>query len=87
LRNTNLASIAGNYPPPAGYADAITYVIKSGASRVRIAPAPIPEYEAVTRELEPLRNALADIVSAGKRRMPRSCASNRVPENPRSDSR
>lgn len=81
LRNTDLAAVAGDYPPPADYADAITYTIRSGPNRVRIAPAPIPEYEAVMRELEPLRRALKDIVSAGKRRMPRSCRSNRVPQD------
>jgi len=76
LRGAHLHAIAGDYPPPKGSADVITYVIKAGRSTVRIAPAPEPENEEVMRDLRPLLKVLNKTVSAGKRRMPSSCKSN-----------
>jgi hypothetical protein len=68
-------AIAGNYPPPKGAADEITYVIKAGRNTVRIAPGPQPKYEEVMRDLEPLLKALDRTVSAGEQRMSPSCES------------
>jgi hypothetical protein len=76
LRGAHLHAIAGDYPPPKGSADVITYVIKAGRNTVRIAPAPKPENEKAMRDLRPLLKVLNKTVSAGKRRMPSSCKSN-----------
>ena len=73
LRGARLHAIAGDYPPPKGSADAITYVIKAGRSTVSIAPSPEPENEEAMRDLRPLLKVLNKTVSAGKRRMPASC--------------
>ena len=71
LRGAHLHAVAGDYPPPNGSADEITYVIKAGRNTVRIAPA--PENEKTMRDLRPLLKVLNKTVSAGKRRMPSSC--------------
>lgn len=76
LRGAHLHAIAGNYPPPKGSADEITYVIKASGEVVRIAP-PQPEHEAVMRDLGPLFKVLNKMVSAGERRMPSSCKNSR----------
>lgn len=73
LGEADLPTIAGDYPPPKGSADEITYVIKAGKNTVRIAPAPEPENEEVMRDLRALLKALNKTVSAGERRMPSSC--------------
>ena len=77
LREADMHAIAGDYPPPKGAADEITYVIKASRNTVRIAPAPQPEYEEVMRHLRPLLKVLDKTVSIGERRMPPSCKSNR----------
>jgi hypothetical protein len=77
LRGAHLHAIAGDYPPPKGAADEITYVIEAGQDTVRIAPAPQPENEEAMRDLRPLLKALNKAVSAGKRRMRPSCKGNR----------
>lgn len=76
LKGAHLHAIAGNYLPPKGSADAITYVIRASGEVVRIAP-PQPEHEEVMRDLRPLLKVLNQTVSAGKRRMPSSCKSSR----------
>jgi hypothetical protein len=75
LGHADLEAVAGNYPPPPGSADAITYVIKARAGTVRIAPAPEPRNEEVMRDLGPVLKALNGVVSAGERRMSPSCQS------------
>lgn len=77
VRDADIQAIAGEYPPPAGSADEITYVIRTRAGTVRIAPAPEPRNEEVMRRLEPLLKAVDGLVSAGERRMPSSCRSSR----------
>lgn len=77
LENANLASIAGDYPPPEGSADVITYVVRSDGHEVSIASAPLPGYEAVLAQLEPLLEILGRTVAIGKRRLHPGCASNR----------
>jgi hypothetical protein len=64
LRGAHLHAIAGNYPPPKGSADEITYVIKANGEVVRIAP-PQPEHKRVMRDLQPLLKVLNKLVSAG----------------------
>jgi hypothetical protein len=76
LKGADLESIAGDYPPPSGSADAITYVIRSGGHEVRISPA--PEYEEVLAQLEPLLEVIGKVVAAGKRRLPSGCSSSRA---------
>lgn len=76
LRGAHLHAIAGNYLPPKGSADAITYVIKASGEVVRIAR-PQPEHKEVMRDLRPLLKALNKLASAGERRMPSSCKSSR----------
>ncbi len=76
LRGAHLHVIAGNYPPPKGSADEITYVIRSGANMVRIA-LPQPRHRYVVRRLRPLLRVLNKVVSAGKRRMASSCKRSR----------
>jgi hypothetical protein len=76
LRSVDLPSIAGNYPPPDGSADMITYVVRSGGNEVRIAPD--PRYEKVLAQIEPLLAVLGQTVARGNRKLPASCASNRV---------
>jgi hypothetical protein len=73
LSGAHLHAIAGNYPPPKGSADVITYVIKASGEVVRIAP-PQPEHEEVMRDLRPLLKVLNKMVSTGERRMPLSCS-------------
>jgi hypothetical protein len=77
LESADLASIAGNYPPSEGSADVITYVVRSDGHEVSIASAPLPEYEAVLAQLEPLLEILGRTAATGKRRLPPGCASNR----------
>jgi hypothetical protein len=77
LESANLPSIAGDYPPPEGSADVITYVVRSDGHEVSIAPAPLPEYETVLAQLEPLLKILGRTVATGKRRLPPGCVSNR----------
>lgn len=77
LKRADLPAIAGNYPPPAGAADMIIDVIAAGRNTVRIAPAAEPRYEEVMRSLEPLLGVLDRTVSAGERRIARSCKRNR----------
>lgn len=77
LRGADLPAIAGDYPPPKNSADVITYVIKAGRNTVRIAPAAEPGYDEVMRDLEPLLKVLNKVISAGERRMAKSCKSNR----------
>lgn len=77
LRDADLPAIAGDYPPPTGSADMIVHVIEAGRSTVRIALPPQPEHEEVVRATRPLLEVLNRTVSAGKRRMPSSCNSNR----------
>jgi hypothetical protein len=76
LEHAHLHAIAGDYPAPEGYADTITYVIRAGGERVRIA-LPQPGNEEVMRDLRPLLKALNKTVSAGERRMPSSCGGSR----------
>lgn len=78
LKDADLASVAGDYPPPSGSADMITYVVRASGEEVSIAPAPLPEYEEVFAQLEPLLEILRGTVAAGKRRLPPDCASNRT---------
>jgi hypothetical protein len=75
LRGAHLHAIAGNYPPPKGSADEITYVIKAGGEVVRIAP-PQPEHKKVMRDLHPLLKVLSRLLSAGERR---SCTGTDTP--------
>jgi hypothetical protein len=76
LKQTNMHAIAGNYPPPPGSADEITYVITVRRDTVRtsagtngVIPPP---------KLKPLLTVLGKTLSAGERRMARSCGSNRI---------
>lgn len=75
LGDARIHTIAGDYPPPEGAADVITYVIKTRAGTVRIAPAAQPANEEVMRELRPLLKVLNKTVAAGERRMAPSCRS------------
>jgi hypothetical protein len=77
MRHADIQAIAGDYPPPAGSADEITYVIRTRAGTVQIAPALEPRSEEVMPHLVPLLKALNGLVSAGERRMPSSCRSSR----------
>ncbi len=77
LERADLASTAGEYPPPEGSADVITYVVRSDGHEVSIAPAPLPEYEAVLAQLEPLLEIIDRILAIGKWGLPPACASNR----------
>jgi len=76
LRKADIPAIAGNYPPQRG-ADLITYVIKTRAGTVRVTPASQSDNEDVMRALRPLLNVLDRTVSAGERRIPPTCKSNR----------
>ena len=71
LRRADLGSIAGDYPPPNGTADMITYVIRSGGHEVRIAPD--PSYEAVLDQIEPLLGVLGKVVAQGEGKLPAGC--------------
>jgi hypothetical protein len=75
LRDARIRAIAGDYPPPQGAADMITFVIKTHAGTVRIAPGSQLASEEVMRELRPLFKVLNKTVSAGKRRMAPACRS------------
>jgi len=77
LRAADLPANAGDYPPPEGSADMITYVVSAGGHTVRIAPGGTPEYDEVMHDLEPPLAALNRVVAAGKRRMDDSCLSAR----------
>lgn len=77
LRSVDIGAIAGDYPPPSGAADLITYVVKTSAGTVRVTPASRPDDEEVMRALRPLLNVLDRTVAIGERRMPSSCKSNR----------
>ncbi len=77
VRDADIQAIAGDYPPPAGSADEITYVIRTRAGTVRIAPSPEPRSEEVMRRLKPLLKVLNGLVWAGERGMPSSCRSSR----------
>lgn len=76
LRQADLPSISGDYPPPSGTADVMTYVVSSAGNEVRIAPD--PQYEKVLAQIEPLLAALGQVVARGERRLPARCSSNRV---------
>jgi hypothetical protein len=78
LKRADLPSIDGDYPPPSGTADVITYVVSSAGNEVRIALD--PQYEKVLAQIEPLLTTLGQVVARGERRLPASCASNRVGE-------
>jgi hypothetical protein len=75
LSDAQIQTIAGVYPPPEGAADVITYVIRTDAGTVRIAPASQPANEEVMRQLRPLFKLLNKMVSVGERRISRSCES------------
>jgi hypothetical protein len=77
VEGARVRGLAGTYPPPAGSADVITYVVRTRAGTVRIAPAPEPRNEEVMRDLGPLFKVLNGLVSAGERRMPTSCPGSR----------
>jgi hypothetical protein len=76
LKGASLGSIAGDYPPPKGSADMITYVVRAGGHEVSIAPD--PRYEQVLAQIEPLLAVLGQTVAKGKRKLPAGCASNRT---------
>jgi len=76
LKGADLGSVAGDYPPPNGSADMITYVIRSGGHEVSISAA--PEYEEVLAQLEPLLEVIGEVVVVGERRLPPGCSSNRT---------
>jgi hypothetical protein len=76
LRRADLRSISGDYPPPSGTADVVTYVVSSAGNEVRIALD--PRYEKVQAQIEPLLAALGQVVARGERRLPARCSSNRV---------
>jgi hypothetical protein len=78
LKDAALASLAGDYPPPNGSADMITYVVRSSGKEVSIAPAPLPETEEVLAQLEPLLQILRKTIASGERRLSSDCASNRT---------
>ena len=78
LGAADLDAIAGDYPAAPSTADALTYVIESGGSTVRIAIPPQPRHEDVLRRLQPLLAVLDKVVATGKRRMDPSCESSRV---------
>jgi hypothetical protein len=75
LSDAQIHTVAGVYPPPEGAADVITYVIKTHAGTVRIAPTSQPANEEVMRQLRPLLKVLNKTVSAGEQRMSPSCKS------------
>jgi hypothetical protein len=75
IKGTDIHGIAGNYPPPPGSADMITYVIRTPGGTVRIAPNPEPRNEEVMGELGPLLKVLDATVAVGQRHMPASCRS------------
>jgi hypothetical protein len=73
IGGARLGALAGDYPPPPGSADMITYVIRTRAGTVRIAPSPDPRNEEVMGDLAPLLKVLDGMVSRAQRRMPASC--------------
>jgi hypothetical protein len=75
LKDAQIQTIAGVYPPSEGAADVITYVIKTRAGTVRIAPTSQPANEEVVRQLRPLLRVLNKTISAGEQRMSQSCKS------------
>lgn len=78
LGEADISAVAGDYPPPRGAADEITYVLRSGSSEVRLAPAPRAANEKVLAQLQPLLTVLSRTVASGERRLPPSCARSRV---------
>jgi hypothetical protein len=72
LRRADLGSIAGDYPPPSGTADMITYVVRSAGHQVSIAPD--PRYEAVLEQIEPLLGVIGNVIAKGRSKMPPGCA-------------
>lgn len=75
LSDAQIQTIAGVYPLPEGAADVITYVIRTHAGTVRIAPTSQPANEEVMRQLRPLFKVLNKTVSMGEQRMSPSCES------------
>lgn len=75
IRDARIRTIAGDYPPPDGAADMITFVVETRAGTVRIAPAAQPANEDVMRKLRPLLKVLNKTVAAGERRMAPYCRS------------
>lgn len=72
LEGTDLAALAGDYPPPAGAADLIAEEIVVGRDVVRIGDfASLPAR--VRRELEPLVGTLGEILAEGKYRQDTAC--------------
>jgi hypothetical protein len=68
LKQTDLSTVAGDYPPRPGAADEVTYTIRVGGATVRATDASeLPER--VRHEVEPLRQVLGEIVAAGRRRL------------------
>jgi hypothetical protein len=72
LQRADLGSIVGDYPPPSGAADMITYVVRSDDGEVKIAPD--PHYEAVLEQIEPLLGVLGKVVTKGRTRLPADCS-------------
>ncbi len=68
LKQTDLSTVAGDYPPRPGAADEVTYVISVGGDTVRATDASeLPER--VSHEVEPLRQVSGEIVAVGRRRL------------------
>lgn len=68
LKQTDLSTVAGNYPASPGAADYMTYVISVSGDTVRATDA--SELPArVSHEVEPLRKVLGEIVTVGRRRL------------------
>jgi hypothetical protein len=62
LRQTNLHTLAGNYPPPPGAADEFIYIVTVGHDTIRAADGSVP------RAAVPLINALREVLALGEHR-------------------
>jgi hypothetical protein len=67
LKQTNMHTLAGDHPPPPGFADEIAYVITVGHDTLRTSPA--ADGSVPPPKLKPLLTVLDEIVSTGRRRV------------------
>lgn len=78
LRLTDMHTLAGDYGPATRHAEESSWVIIVGRDTVRITASSIPS-ELKTR-MEPLLKLLDEVISVGKRDLPRSCTTKQTIE-------
>jgi hypothetical protein len=75
-KQTNMHALAGHYGPATPRPEESSWVIVSGHDTVRITAFSIPSK--LRAKMEPLLKVLDEVISVGKRGMPRSCAGKRA---------